>query len=127
MALPLTPPGRLLLGVRTALGITTLLAPRHAARAFLLDPDRNPQLAVMGRMWGIRNLSLAAGMFGATGDDRTRWWRLQPAVDALDALAIAAEWRRGSVSAPVAALLLATALTVSALGVLAARVEIAQR
>jgi hypothetical protein len=119
MTLPSTPTGRALLAARTALGVSTLLAPRLAGKAFLLDPSANPQLPVIGRMWGIRNLSLAAGMYAATGDNRTRWWRLQPAVDALDFLAIATEWRRGSVPGPAAALMAATALAATAAGALA--------
>jgi hypothetical protein len=62
MPLPSTPTGRALLGARTMLGASTLLAPRLAGKAFLLDPDENPQLPVIGRMWGIRNLALAGGM-----------------------------------------------------------------
>jgi hypothetical protein len=69
-------------------------------------------------MWGVRNLSLAAGMYAATGTDRAQWWRLQPAVDALDFLAIATEWRRGAVPSPAAALMAATALAATTLGVL---------
>jgi hypothetical protein len=118
MALPSTPTGRALLGARTTLGVSALLAPRMAGRAFFLDPGDNPQLPVIGRMWGIRNLSLAAGMYAATGDNRAQWWRLQPAVDALDFLAIATEWRRGSVPGPAAALMGATALAATALGAL---------
>jgi hypothetical protein len=116
--LPSTPTGRALLGARTALGILTLLAPRLAGRAFLLDPAANLQLPLIGRMWGIRNLSLAAGMFAATGANRRQWWRLQPAVDALDFLAIATEWRRGAVPGPAAGLMSATALIASTLGAL---------
>ena len=108
----------MLLGARTALGVSALVAPRLAGKAFLLDPDANPQLPVIGRMWGIRNLSLAAGMYAATGADRTQWWRLQPAVDALDFIAIATEWRRGAVPTPAAALMGATALGATALGAL---------
>jgi hypothetical protein len=118
MALPSTPTGRALLGARTALGISTMLAPRLAGRAFFLDPDANPQLPVIGRMWGIRNVSLAAGMYAATGANRAQWWRLQPVVDAFDFLAIATEWRRGTVPAPAAGLMAATALAATALGVL---------
>jgi hypothetical protein len=118
MALPSTPTGRALLGARTALGISTLLAPRLAGKAFFLDPDDNPQLPVIGRMWGIRNLSLAAGMYASTGANRAQWWRLQPAVDALDFAAITAEWRRGSISGPAAALMAGTALVATALGAL---------
>jgi hypothetical protein len=118
MRLPSTPPARALLFARTALGISTLLAPRLAARGFFLDPGRNPQLPVIGRMWGIRNLSLAAGMYAATGASRANWWRLQVAVDGLDFLVIAAEWRRGSVPGPAAALMAGAALGATTLGAL---------
>src|SRR5437763_1482380 len=118
MPFPSTPAGRALLGARTALGISTLLAPRVAGKAFLLDPDENPQLPVIGRMWVIRNLSLAAGMYAAKGANRAQWWRLQLAVDALDFLAIATEWRRGAVAAPAAGLMAATALGATTLGAL---------
>jgi hypothetical protein len=123
MALPSTPTGRALLGARTALGISTVLAPRLAGKAFFLDPDDNPQLPVIGRMWGIRNLALAAGMYAATGANRAQWWRLQAAVDALDFVAIAAEWRRGAVPGPAAALMAAAAVGATTLGALSVEGE----
>jgi hypothetical protein len=123
VALPSTPTGRALLGARAALGLSTLLAPRLAGQAFFLDPEENPQLPVIGRMWGIRNLSLAAGMYGASGPSRAQWWRLQPAIDVLDFLVIAAEWRRGAVPARSAALMGGTALLATALGALSAAGE----
>jgi hypothetical protein len=118
MGLPSTPAGRTLLGARTVLGISTLLAPRLAGKAFFLDPADNPQLPAIGRMWGIRNLALAAGMYAATGANRAQWWRLQLAVDGLDFLAIATEWRRGAIPGPAAALMAGTALGATALGAL---------
>ena len=123
MGLPSTRTGRALLGARTALGVSTLLAPRIAGKAFLLDPDDNPQLPVIGRMWGIRNLSLAAGMYAAAGANRAQWWRLQPAVDTLDFLAIVLEWRRGSIPGPAAALMGGTALGATTLGALSVEGE----
>jgi hypothetical protein len=123
MALPSTPAGRTLLAARGALGLSTLVAPRLAGKAFFLDPQENPQLPVIGRMWGIRNLSLAAGMYGARGASRTRWWQLQPLIDALDAAVIAAEWRRGAVPTPAAVLMGGTALFATALGALSAGAE----
>jgi hypothetical protein len=116
MALPASRTGRALLGARAALGLSTLLAPRLAGKAFFLDPEDNPQLPVIGRMWGIRNLSLAAGMYGATGASRAQWWRLQPVVDVLDFVVIAREWRRGAVPGPAAGLMGGTALLATALG-----------
>jgi hypothetical protein len=126
MALPSTATGRALLGARTALGMSALLAPRLAGKVFFLDADANPQLPVIGRMWGIRNLSLAAGMYAATGASRAQWWRLQPAVDALDFLAIATEWRRGAVPGPAAGFMAATALAATTLGALSAAGESGQ-
>jgi hypothetical protein len=123
VALPSTRTGRTLLAARTALGLSALLAPRLAGRAFFLDPEENPQLPVIGRMWGIRNLSLAAGMYGATGASRGQWWRLQPAIDALDFLVIVAEWRRQALPAPAAGLMAGTALFATALGALSAAAE----
>jgi hypothetical protein len=123
MAFPSTRSGRTLLATRTALGLSTLLAPRLAGRAFLLDPDENPQLPAVGRMWGIRNLAVAAAMYGAAGGARTQWWRLQPVIDVLDFVAIAAERRRGAVSAPAAAMMGGTALLATALGAMSATAE----
>jgi hypothetical protein len=123
MALPSTSAGRTLLAARAALGVSTLVAPRLAGRAFFLDPDDNPQSPLIGRMWGIRNLSLAAGMYGAAGASRTRWWRLQPAIDGLDFLVIVAEWRRGAVPPVAAGLMAATALVALALGSLSVAAE----
>ncbi|MCU0257987.1 MAG: hypothetical protein MUF56_03060, partial [Solirubrobacteraceae bacterium] len=73
MTLPSTTEGRALLTARTMLGLSTLLTPRLASRAFGLDPAANPQLPVLGRMWGVRNLALAAGMAAASGGDRAAW------------------------------------------------------
>ena len=66
----------------------------------------------------VRNLMLAAGMYGSDGANRDQWWRLQPAVDALDFLAIVTEWRRGSLPGPAAGLMAGTALVATALGAL---------
>jgi hypothetical protein len=94
-----------------------------AGRAFFLDPEDNPQVPVIGRMWGIRNLALAAGMYGATGQSRTQWWRLQPVIDALDFAVIVAEWRRGDVPGPAAGLMAGTALIAMAAGSMSAGAE----
>ena len=121
--MPSTPTGRALLAARAALGLSTLVAPRLAGKVFLLNPDGNPQLPVIGRMWGIRNLALAAGMYGAAGASRAQWWRMQPAIDALDFAVIATEWRRGAVSMPAAGLMGGTALVATALGAMSAAAE----
>jgi hypothetical protein len=108
------------------LGLATLLAPRLAGRVFLIDPQANPQLPVIARMWGIRNLSLAAGMYGASGPSRIWWWRAQPVIDALDFAVIAGERRLGAVPAPAAWLMGATAILATALGTVSAPAEARQ-
>ena len=108
--------GRALVAARTTLGLSTLFAPRLAGRVFLLDPDANPQLAYVGRMWGARNLALAAGLVGARGPSRRRWWAINVAVDAIDAAASIVSWRRGELGTPAAVLVTGVALTAVALG-----------
>src|SRR5947209_4145178 len=110
LAMPRTPTGRGLVGARTTLGLLTLLAPQTAGRVFLLDPEGNPQLPYLGRMWGIRNLSLAAGLAGSGGADRRRWWQLNVVVDLVDAAAGVVAWRRGELGTPAGVLVTATAL-----------------
>jgi hypothetical protein len=123
MTLPATAPGRALLAARAALGLSTLLTPRLASRAFGLDPAENPQLPVLGRMWGVRNLAISAGMAGASGANRAAWWRVQPAIDVLDLAVIGFEWRRGAVPGVTAGLMAGAALTATVLGGLAAPAE----
>ena len=111
-----TPTGRALVAARVTLGVSTLLAPRLAGRAFLLDPDANPQLAYVGRMWGARNLALAAGLAGIRGPTRRRWWAVNIAVDAIDAAASFVSWRRGELDTPAAVLVTGVALVATVLG-----------
>jgi hypothetical protein len=80
-------------------------------------------LPVIARMWGVRNLSLAAGMYGAMGTSRTRWWRLQPVIDGFDFMVIVAEWRRDAVPHPAAGLMAGAAIVATVLGVLSAAAE----
>jgi hypothetical protein len=114
--LPHTPTGRALVAARTTLGLSALLFPRAAGRIFLLDPRENPQLPYVGRMWGIRNLALAAGLVGARGANRRQWWAINVAVDALDAVASYASWRRGELPTATAALVTAVAIGATGLG-----------
>src|SRR5256885_2246903 len=111
-----TATGRALVAARTILGLSTLLAPRLAGRAFLLDPAANPQVPYVGRMWGARNLALAAGLAGASGPNRRRWWEINVAIDVIDAVAGIVSWRRGELGAPAAVLVTGTALLATGLG-----------
>ena len=50
-----------LTGARGALGVIALFTPRIGARMFRIDADGTPAI-VMGRLFGIRNVALAAGL-----------------------------------------------------------------
>jgi hypothetical protein len=111
-------PARTLIAARTALGTGALLAPRTTGKLFLLDPEANPQVTFIGRMWGIRNLALAAGLRTARGGPQLRTTRqVNVAVDVADAIAAWLAWREGSLPAPAAALAGGTAVVATALGV----------
>jgi hypothetical protein len=47
--------------LRTAVGLGAWLTPRLAGKAFLLDPDGNPQSPYLARLFGARDVALAYG------------------------------------------------------------------
>jgi hypothetical protein len=108
---------RTLIAARTALGTGALLAPHVTGRLFLLDPPANPQLAFIGRMWGARNLALAAGLRSARGPALRTTRQVNVAVDVADAAAAWLAWRDGSLPAPAALVAGGTAVVATALGV----------
>jgi hypothetical protein len=109
-------PARTLIAARTALGTGALLAPHLTGKLFLLDPAANPQVVFIGRMWGARNLALAAGLRGISGPQLRTTRQVNVAVDVADALAAWLAWREGSLPAPAAALAGGTAVLATALG-----------
>ena len=110
-------PARTLIAARTALGTGALLAPRQTGRAFLLDPEANPEVVFVGRMWGARNLALAAGLQGTSGAQLRTTRQVNIAVVVVDALAAWLAWREGSLPGPAALLAGGTAVLATALGV----------
>src|SRR5205085_621975 len=51
-----------LAGLRASVGLPAWLTPNLAGRLFLLDPDDNPQSPYLARLFGVRDLALAAGV-----------------------------------------------------------------
>src|ERR1700742_3885689 len=70
---------------RITIGALSFLSPRLTARLFLLDPDQNPQLSYMGRMFGSREIALGAITLASSGEARRRLVQLGVAVDGADA------------------------------------------
>ena len=110
-------PASALIAARSALGTGALLAPRQTGRLFMLDPEANPEVVFVGRMWGARNLALAAGLRGIRGPQRRATRQVNVAVDVADALAAWLAWREGSLPGPAALLAGGTAVVATALGV----------
>lgn len=106
-------------GMRTAIGASAWLTPRLAGRLFGLDIDGNPQAPYLARLFGVRDLALAAGPLQSEGEARARWLKIGVVCDAADAAAAMLAWRDGYVGAPTAVLLTAPALGALAMGVAA--------
>ena len=110
---------RLLNGSRVLVGVAALAAPGHAFRGAGLDPRNNPQLPVVTRMFGVRDLVLGAGALGASGDERRRWLQAGIAADVADLVAAVAGLRGGYLPTHGAIMLATTAATGTALGIAA--------
>ena len=108
-----------LTGLRASIGAGTWIAPRLAGRLFGLDADANPQLPYVGRLFGVRDVALAAGLAMSSGQARRLWLQLGIACDAADAAAGILAGRNGELSKFSAALVTAPALAAVAFGVAA--------
>lgn len=108
----------LLAAARLALAVTAVLAPRTGAGLFRMNVEGTPAVA-MGRMFGIRNAALAAGLLRLDAITAPRTFVLiNVIVDLVDALAFVAAGRRREIG--TAATVLGTGVALSAVGVGAA-------
>ena len=107
----------LLIGVRTAVGAGSWVAPELTGRLFGLDAVANPQLPYLGRLFGVRDVALGAGLALSSGQSRKLWLQLGIACDAADAVAGLLAGRKGQLSKVSTVLVTAPALLAIALGV----------
>ena len=112
-------PVQMLAGLRAQIGTSAWLAPNLTGKLFGLDPASNPQAAFLARLFGVRDLALAAGTLGSNGDARTQWLRLGVACDLADAAAAYLAGRNGTVPKHAAILAGGTALAAAGMGVAA--------
>jgi hypothetical protein len=108
-----------LIGIRAGIGAGTWVAPRFAGKLFGLDVDGNPQLPYIGRLFGIRDLALAAGLVMSGGESRKVWLKLGIVCDAADAVAGVLAGRDGQLSRTSTILVTAPALLGMVMGVAA--------
>jgi uncharacterized membrane protein YfcA len=115
---------RTLAQARLAVGIGALVAPRLLSRTFGIDPDANPATPYLARMFGAREVFMAAPfLMPAPGLDESELAARAVPVDAADAVASLAAGLRGYL--PWRAALPATAIAVAGtwLGTIASQNE----
>jgi hypothetical protein len=104
-----------LAAARLALAVTALLMPRTGARLFHMNAEGTPAVA-MGRMVGIRNDALAAGLLRLDIISAPRGFVLiNIVVDLVDALALLAAGRRREIG--TAATVFGTGIAICAIRV----------
>jgi uncharacterized membrane protein YfcA len=87
---------RMLAQARLAVGVSALVAPRLASRAMGIDPDANPATPYLARMFGAREVFMAAPfLMPAPGLDEAELASRAVPVDATDAVASMVAGLRG--------------------------------
>jgi len=112
-------PSQILTGLRLAIGLGSWLTPRLSGRLFGLDAKGNPQLPYVARLFGARDVALAAGLLLSEGEPRSLWLQIGVACDVADSAAGIAAGVRGDLGPFSAGLVTATAIGAAALGVAA--------
>jgi hypothetical protein len=102
---------------RIAVGATSLLSPRLAAKLFLLDAKANPQLPFVTRLFGSREIVIGGLTLAASGAARRQLVQVGIAVDGADAVTGLIGTVDGSVSKPAGILMTLVAGAAVATGV----------
>jgi hypothetical protein len=103
---------------RIAVGTGAWLTPNLSGRLFGLDPEGNPQLPYVGRLFGARDVALGAGTLRSPRKQRDLWLTASLACDVADAAAGVIAGARGQLPVSAAALVSATAGAFALAGVL---------
>jgi hypothetical protein len=116
-------PARLLPGLRVAVGLQSWVSPSLTGKVFGLPPEDIRGGAYPLRLFGVRDLALAAGPLLAPAGQRKLWWQLGIACDVADVAAAAVSAREGRLPATTAILGGVVAAGAAALGVAALSAE----
>jgi hypothetical protein len=101
---------------RAPIGFGAWAMPNLAGRLFGLSPRENPQMPYMARLFGARDLALAAGLQLSEGEARRTWVQIGLACDVADAAAALLARRGGYISPATTVLLTAPAVGGALLG-----------
>ena len=94
---------------RIAVGAGAWLTPNLSGRLFGLDPEGNPQLPYVGRLFGARDVALGAGALRSPRKNKDAWLTAGLACDVADVAAGVLAGARGQAAGRAAALVSATA------------------
>jgi hypothetical protein len=101
---------------RVAVGSGVWLMPNLSGRLFGLDPEANPQLPYVGRLFGARDVALGAGALRSSRKSKDAWLTAGLACDLADVAAGVLAGARGQLPVSAAALVSATAGAFAAAG-----------
>jgi hypothetical protein len=101
---------------RIVVGSGAWLTPNLSGRLFGLDPEGNPQLPYVGRLFGARDVALGAGALRSSRKNKNAWLTAGLACDVADVAAGVLAGARGQLPAASAALVSATAATFAGIG-----------
>jgi hypothetical protein len=104
---------------RVAVGAVAVADPERAARVFQLDPESNPQLGYVTRLFGIREVALGLATLMSSGRTRTGMVGLGILVDAADGATSYLAMQDGAVSRKTAMALMGPAAGAVASGLVA--------
>lgn len=104
---------------RILIGLVSLVSPTLAGRLFLLDPERNPQMEYISRLFGSREIALGAAALATSGSSLRNVVVAGVAIDAADAAASALAGRSGVIGKVPSAALTGVALSAVATGAIA--------
>jgi hypothetical protein len=107
--------------VRAVVGAVSWIAPGAAGRLFGMNVGDNPQAPYLGRLFGARDVALAAGTLSTTGEAQDLWLKAGLGCDLADAAAGLAGWRAGYLSPLSGVLVTGAALNGVVLGLVALR------
>ncbi|MDP3891287.1 hypothetical protein [Nocardioides sp.] len=106
-----------LAAARVLIGGVALVSPHVGARLFRLDPETNPQLPYMTRLFGSREIAIGAATLLTTGTMQRNLIATGVAIDAADAVAAVLAGATGGVSRPTGVMLTLPALAAAAAGI----------
>ena len=101
---------------RIAVGAGAWVAPNLSGRLFGMDPEGNPQLSYIGRLFGARDVALGAGVLRSSRKQKDAWLTAGLACDVADTAAGVVAGARGTLPPASAALVTATAASFAVLG-----------